>query len=144
MGRTMAVVLFTDLVGSTELRARVGEEAAEGLRRMHDRLLAQAVEANSGRVVKGLGDGIMATFAGVSDAVAAAVAIQRSVHRLNRSPRRWRPWRPGWDLDRGRDHGRRRRSAGARHGSGPPLRRLEPTAEGRRRIPVQQTCNPWD
>ncbi|MCA1845676.1 MAG: hypothetical protein LC792_21275 [Actinobacteria bacterium] len=33
MGRAMAVVLFTDLVGSTELRGRLGEEAAHELRR---------------------------------------------------------------------------------------------------------------
>ena len=33
MGRGVAVVLFTDLVGSTELRGRLGEEAAEELRR---------------------------------------------------------------------------------------------------------------
>jgi class 3 adenylate cyclase/tetratricopeptide (TPR) repeat protein len=77
-------VLFTDLVGSTELRTRLGEGAAEDLRRVHDRLLAEAVEANTGRVVKGLGDGIMATFAAASDAVAAAAAIQQSVDRRNR------------------------------------------------------------
>lgn len=74
-------MLFTDIVGSTELRARVGEETAEELRRTHDRLLTQAVGANAGRVVKGLGDGIMATFSGASDAVAAAVAIQQAVDR---------------------------------------------------------------
>jgi class 3 adenylate cyclase/tetratricopeptide (TPR) repeat protein len=85
MGRTMAVVLFTDLVGSTELRGRLGEEAADELRRRHDQLLAQAVEANNGSVVKGLGDGIMATFAGAADAVAAAVAIQQGIDRLNRT-----------------------------------------------------------
>ncbi|HKY75413.1 MAG TPA: AAA family ATPase, partial [Acidimicrobiia bacterium] len=85
MGRTMAVVLFTDLVGSTELRGRLGEEAADELRRSHDQLLGQAVHASNGRVVKGLGDGMMATFAGAADAVAAAVAIQQAVDRLNRS-----------------------------------------------------------
>ena len=84
--RATATVLFTDLVGSTELRTRLGEEAAEDLRRVHDRLLAEAVEANAGRVVKGLGDGIMATFAAASDAVASAVAIQQSVDRHNRRP----------------------------------------------------------
>jgi class 3 adenylate cyclase len=77
-------VLFTDLVASTELRTQVGEEAADDLRRAHDRLLGEAVEANGGRVVKGLGDGIMATFAAASDAVAAAVAIQQSIDRCNR------------------------------------------------------------
>jgi class 3 adenylate cyclase/tetratricopeptide (TPR) repeat protein len=85
MGRGVAVVLFTDLVGSTELRGRLGEEAADELRRKHDQLLAQAVESSKGRVLKGLGDGIMATFAGASDAVTAAVAIQQAVDRLNRS-----------------------------------------------------------
>jgi predicted ATPase/class 3 adenylate cyclase len=85
MSRTTATILFTDLVGSTELRGRLGEEAADDLRRRHDQLLAQAVETNNGRVVKGLGDGIMASFAGASDAVAAAVAIQQAVDRLNRS-----------------------------------------------------------
>ena len=82
--RATATVLFTDLVGSTELRTRLGEEAAEDLRRTHDRLLAHAVEAHAGRVVKGLGDGIMATFTAASDAVGAAVAIQQSVDRHNR------------------------------------------------------------
>ncbi|HEV3365412.1 MAG TPA: AAA family ATPase [Acidimicrobiia bacterium] len=85
MRRTTATVLFTDLVGSTELRGRLGDEAADELRRKHDQLLAEAVDANNGQVVKGLGDGIMATFAGAADAVAAAVAIQQAVDRLNRS-----------------------------------------------------------
>ncbi|MGH9009346.1 MAG: ATP-binding protein, partial [Acidimicrobiia bacterium] len=85
MSRTTATILFTDLVGSTKLRGGSGEEAAEELRRRHDRLLTEAVEGHGGRVVKGLGDGIMATFAGASDAVAAAVAIQQAVDRLNRS-----------------------------------------------------------
>src|SRR5438093_7968814 len=83
--RATATVLFTDLVASTELRGRLGEEAADSLRRTHDRLLTQAVEAHAGRVVKGLGDGIMATFPGAADAVAAAVAIQQAVDRQNRA-----------------------------------------------------------
>jgi predicted ATPase/class 3 adenylate cyclase len=85
VSRATTTVLFTDIVGSTELRGRLGDDAAEELRRVHDRLLAQAVESNGGRMVKGLGDGIMATFAGASDAVAAAVAIQQEIDRLVRS-----------------------------------------------------------
>ncbi len=84
-GRATATVLFTDLVGSTELRSRLGEQGADELRRTHDRLLTGAVEAGGGRVVKGLGDGIMATFPGTSDAVTAAVAIQQAIARHNRS-----------------------------------------------------------
>jgi class 3 adenylate cyclase len=85
-GRSTAIILFTDLVGSTALRSRVGEDAAEEVRRTHDDLLAEAVAANRGRLVKNLGDGVMATFSGASDAVAAAVRIQQVIDRHNRAP----------------------------------------------------------
>jgi class 3 adenylate cyclase len=84
-GRSTAIVLFTDLVGSTALRSRLGEDAAEELRRDHDRLIASAVEANRGRLVKHLGDGVMATFTGASGALAASVAMQQALDRHNRS-----------------------------------------------------------
>ncbi|MGH8975082.1 MAG: ATP-binding protein, partial [Acidimicrobiia bacterium] len=84
-GRSTATVLFTDLVSSTERWSRLGEAAAETVRRTHDRLLAEAVSLHQGQVVKGLGDGIMATFVGAADAVDAAVAIQRAFERHNRS-----------------------------------------------------------
>ena len=83
--RATAIVLFTDLVGSTELRSRLGEDAADTLRHKHDALVAGAVEASRGKVVKNLGDGIMATFAGAADAVEAAVAVQQGIGRHNRS-----------------------------------------------------------
>jgi class 3 adenylate cyclase len=81
--RSTAIVLFTDLVGSTGLRSRLGEDAAEVVRRQHDALIADAVKGSRGTVVKNLGDGIMATFAGASDAVRAAVAIQQAIGRHN-------------------------------------------------------------
>src|SRR5438067_4631592 len=84
-GRSTAIVLFTDLVGSTELRSRLGDDAAEALRHTHDRLIADAVEGHRGRLVKHLGDGVMATFAGASDALGAAVAIEQALDRHNRS-----------------------------------------------------------
>jgi class 3 adenylate cyclase/tetratricopeptide (TPR) repeat protein len=80
----VVTVLFTDLVGSTELRATLGEEAADEFRRGHDRVLADAVNAHGGKVIKGLGDGIMAGFDGAADALAAAVAIQQDIDRLSR------------------------------------------------------------
>jgi tetratricopeptide (TPR) repeat protein len=72
-------------VGSTELRSRLGEDAAEDIRRDHDRLVAEAIAASRGQLVKNLGDGVMATFAGASDAVAAAVRIQQVLDRQNRA-----------------------------------------------------------
>ena len=83
--RSTAIVLFTDLVGSTELRSRLGENAADELRHKHDTLVAGAVEAIGGVLIKNLGDGIMAAFTGASDAVEAAVAIQQAIGRHNRS-----------------------------------------------------------
>ena len=80
----MATVLFTDLVGSTELRTRLGDSAADELRRAHDILLTDAVGAQRGTVVKSLGDGIMASFASAADAVTAAVTIQQAIDRHNR------------------------------------------------------------
>lgn len=82
-----ATIVVTDLVGSTELRVRVGEERAERLRRLHDRLIAAEITARNGTVVKGLGDGVLAMFSGAADAVAASVAIQQSMVLHNRRSR---------------------------------------------------------
>ncbi|MFN0027933.1 MAG: ATP-binding protein [Acidimicrobiales bacterium] len=83
--RTTATVLVTDLVASTALRVRLGEEAADALRRSHDRLLGEAVEAAGGVVVKGSGDGILARFQSAADGLDAAVAAQRSLANFSRS-----------------------------------------------------------
>jgi class 3 adenylate cyclase/tetratricopeptide (TPR) repeat protein len=79
-----ATILVTDVVGSTAVRAALGEEEAERHRRAHDAMLAAAIERHGGEVVKGLGDGALARFAGAADAVAAAVAIQRGAVDLSR------------------------------------------------------------
>lgn len=79
-----ATVLFTDLVDSTGLRQRLGEEAADALDTVHHALLHRAVEPAGGTVVKTLGDGIMAVFPSAADAVGAAVAIQQAAERHGR------------------------------------------------------------
>jgi class 3 adenylate cyclase len=78
-----ATVLFTDIVGSTALRGRVGEEAAERLRRQHFALLGAAIETHDGRLVKNLGDGVMAVFDGAVPAMACAVDMQQAMHARN-------------------------------------------------------------
>ena len=70
-------MVFTDLVGSTELSTRVGAAAAEALRQVHFGLLRDALVPHDGREVKNLGDGIMAVFAGVGSALDAAVVTNR-------------------------------------------------------------------
>jgi len=77
-------VMFTDLVDSTALMSRVGETAAEALRREHFAVLRTAVDERGGREVKNLGDGLMVVFTSAADAVAAAVDIQRALARRNR------------------------------------------------------------
>ncbi|MBX3287174.1 MAG: AAA family ATPase [Actinobacteria bacterium] len=77
--------MFTDLVGSTALMSRVGEAAAEGLRREHFGVLRAAVAAHGGREVKNLGDGLMVVFSGTGDAVAAAVSMQQRFDHRNRT-----------------------------------------------------------
>lgn len=72
-------VLFTDVVGSTELLDRVGDEAAHDLRRRHFELLRDAVRDHDGREVKSLGDGLMVVFDSSPAAAAAAIAMQRAV-----------------------------------------------------------------
>ena len=79
-----ATVMFTDLVGSTAMRSRVGEDAADVLRGVHDGILIEAIESNDGRIVKHLGDGLMATFGSAASGVAAAVAIQQLIDVANR------------------------------------------------------------
>lgn len=72
-------VLFTDLVGSTELMARVGETAMEAVRREHMARLRDAIDAAGGREVKNLGDGVMVAFDGAGAALACAVGMQQAI-----------------------------------------------------------------
>lgn len=81
-----ATVVFTDLVGSTALRARLGEEQADALQGIHDGILTARVEANGGRVLKRTGDGMVAVFPAASDALTATVQIQQAIVRYNRRP----------------------------------------------------------
>ncbi|UHC15628.1 adenylate/guanylate cyclase domain-containing protein [Methylobacterium currus] len=75
--------LFTDLKGSTELYARVGDLVAYDLVRAHFRILHEIVAAEGGAVVKTIGDAVMATFMGPHRAVAAALRMRAAMQALN-------------------------------------------------------------
>jgi class 3 adenylate cyclase len=77
-------VLVCDLVGSTQQRAALGDDAADRLAVVLDRVLRGAVARHHGSVVKSTGDGLMAVFDSASDALAAAVVIQQETERWNR------------------------------------------------------------
>jgi DNA-binding SARP family transcriptional activator/tetratricopeptide (TPR) repeat protein len=74
-------LLFTDQLSSTETLLRLGDDAAERVRRTHFRLLREVAGTHGGQEVKNLGDGLMVAFASAVDAVACAIGIQQGVHR---------------------------------------------------------------
>ncbi len=76
-------VLFTDLVSSTELLQRLGDDAADRVRRAHFRIVRAAVAAHGGHEGKTMGDGLMVVFQSASDAVSGAVAVQQGVYAHN-------------------------------------------------------------
>ncbi len=79
---TSLTFLFTDLKGSTELYERVGDLAAYDLVRAHFRILNKIVAAESGAVVKTIGDAVMATFPTPGRAMAAALRMREALKEL--------------------------------------------------------------
>ena len=79
----LRAVMFTDIVGSTEMTARLGDAAALELVRVHDALVRRGLGSHGGREIKNTGDGIMASFAKVADAVRGAADIQRRLADYN-------------------------------------------------------------
>jgi class 3 adenylate cyclase len=72
-------VLFTDIVDSTRLTQQLGDRAAMLLLREHDAIVRGALASFGGSEVKHTGDGIMAAFVSTSQAVGAAVQVQRTL-----------------------------------------------------------------
>ncbi|HEV2755241.1 MAG TPA: adenylate/guanylate cyclase domain-containing protein [Actinomycetota bacterium] len=75
-----ATILVTDLVGSTAMFDRLGDETAERVLRAHLGEMRDLVGAFGGREVKSTGDGIMAAFPAAWLASECAVAMQRTLH----------------------------------------------------------------
>ncbi len=79
--------LFTDLKGSTELYARVGDLVAYELVRKHFHLLNAIVAAEGGAVVKTIGDAVMATFSAPDRALAAALRMREAIRDVGNDMR---------------------------------------------------------
>jgi class 3 adenylate cyclase len=80
--RVLATVLFTDIVGSTERAATLGDRAWHALLDTHHGIVRRELERHRGREVKTVGDGFLATFDGPARAIRCACAIRDGVHPL--------------------------------------------------------------
>ena len=80
--RVLATVLFTDIVGSTEHAARLGDRRWRELLEDHDRLVRNQLERARSQSIKHTGDGFLATFDGPARAVRCAGAIRDAVPQL--------------------------------------------------------------
>jgi class 3 adenylate cyclase len=78
------VILFTDMEGSTSLIERVGDEKAQQLLRIHNRIVRGCLRMYHGHEVKHTGDGVMASFPSASAAIGCAIAIQKALALHNR------------------------------------------------------------
>jgi class 3 adenylate cyclase len=80
--RVLATVLFTDIVGSTERAAELGDRGWSDLLDTHDELAGRLVERWGGRLVKTTGDGILATFDGPGRAIGCAATLRDELRRI--------------------------------------------------------------
>ncbi len=83
----VVTIMFTDVEGSTDLTTRKGPEAARQLLDRHRDVVRQELARHGGREVDATGDGFMAIFSSMRQAVLCAVEIQQSVAKESqRSP----------------------------------------------------------
>jgi len=83
MGRSGTMtVLFSDVVGSTDLLRRLGERGWDDVRRQHFSVLRKALAEHEGTEVKNTGDGLMAVFGSAVNAVDCAIRMQQEARRV--------------------------------------------------------------
>ncbi len=76
--RVLTSVAFTDIVGSTDMAANLGDRRWRNLLEVHESVARREIEGARGRLIKSTGDGLMATF----DGPARAVHTMRSIGQL--------------------------------------------------------------
>lgn len=80
--RVVATLLFTDIVGSTELAVRLGDTAWRELLGRHNRDVRNVLDRYRGREVTTTGDGFLAVFDGAARAIRAATGIRDGARAL--------------------------------------------------------------
>lgn len=80
--RVVATILFTDIVGSTDMAVRLGDVAWRELVGRHNRDVRDELDRYRGREVATTGDGFLAVFDGAARAILAATAIRNRARAL--------------------------------------------------------------
>ena len=84
-GSSLRIILFTDIVGSTQMAQDFGDEVAMKVLQTHDTIVRGALQMHGGSEVKHTGDGIMASFASVSGSVKSAIDMQNGIADYNQT-----------------------------------------------------------
>jgi class 3 adenylate cyclase len=85
VARAVQTILFTDLVGHTEMMRRLGDDRGREILREHERLTRDCIKQHGGTEIKTDGDSFMVSFGSVTAAMACAIALQRAFARRNES-----------------------------------------------------------
>jgi class 3 adenylate cyclase len=80
--RVLSTVLFSDIVGSTEQAATVGDRRWREILDQHDAVVSRQIDRHRGRRVKATGDGVLATFDGPARAIACGCELRDSLQSL--------------------------------------------------------------
>jgi pimeloyl-ACP methyl ester carboxylesterase len=83
INRMLATILFTDIVGSTERAAELGDRRWRALLDRHDAVVRAQLDRFRGRQVRSTGDGVFASFDGAARAVRAAAAVREALRPLD-------------------------------------------------------------
>ncbi|MHB8593842.1 MAG: adenylate/guanylate cyclase domain-containing protein, partial [Acidimicrobiales bacterium] len=81
--RVLTTLLFTDIVGSTDRAAELGDQRWRDLLDRHDQSVRRQIDRLRGREVKAVGDGFVATFDSPGRAIECALAIRRELGALD-------------------------------------------------------------
>ena len=81
--RILATVMFTDIVGSTEKAAEIGDAKWKDLLTNHYKIIREELTHFKGKEIDTTGDGLFATFDGPARAIRCAMATNHAVRRLD-------------------------------------------------------------
>jgi len=80
--RSLATIMFTDIVASTERASALGDERWRALVEQHDDVMRTEIERWGGRPIKTLGDGFLAAFEGPARAVRCGRSMTSAIRGL--------------------------------------------------------------